>query len=374
MTEFASSIDQDEVEKIVETMKRKYREEGMEFGETSGSLKELRGIIAEDTYSKADIENKEDLETFDSKIAQQVGTFYLKTKSLLKPLQEALKKVPFSDEVGYFLYSANMPYSANQYLALTSAAGVIGALFGLIAGLFLGTMLATTTKNVQMAILFATLTPPILALIIGAVTLIVVLNIPRQRAIAKGEACSVELPFALRHMATELRAGIGLYKTIQAITATNYGALSEEFARTISEIEEGTDTSVALKHMAMRTQSRPLKTTLNHIIRAMKIGGNLSTIMSEIADEVSEDMKNKIMTFSQKMNFFAVIFIFLCIVLPVAIMILGAIRNSPIGSSGQQLFNAVPLTPPIMLLIYLVFMPIVFIVLNYYVYVTQPKL
>jgi len=370
MTESGAGIDQDEVDKIVETMKRKYREEGMQFDEVSGSLKELRGIIAEDTYSRTDIENKEDLEDFDSKIAQQVGNVYLHLKGILKPVQMMLKKIPFSDEIGYYLYSANMPYSANQYLALTSAAGLIGALAALIASLFIGTMIAATTKN----IFFATIMPFICALVIGLITLILVLNFPKQKAVSRGNACSVELPFALRHMATELRAGIGLYKTIQAVTATDYGVLSEEFARTISEIEEGTDTSVALKHMAARTQSKPLRTALSHIIRAMRIGGNLSSIMSEIAQEVSDDLKNKIISFAQQMNFFAVIFIFLGIVMPVAIMILGAIRNSPIAATGQDLFKAVPLTPQVLLIFYLVIMPIIFILMNAMVYITQPKM
>ena len=365
-----TNVDPQEVEKIVETMKKKYREEGMQFEEVSGSLKELRSIISEDTYSKADIENKEDLEEFDSNLAQQVGNIYLKMKSTLKPLQEALKKIPFSDEVGYYLYSANMPYSANQYLALTSAGGATMALFGFIAGLFLGALFAATTGN----ILFATLLPLVLGALFGIVTLAIAMDLPRQKAVARGNACSVELPFALRHMATELKAGIGLYKTIQAITAANYGVLSEEFARTISEIEEGTDTSVALKHMALRTQSRPLKTTLNHIIRAMRVGGNLSSIMSDIAEEVSGDMKNRITIFSQKMNFFAVIFIFAGIVLPVAVMILGAIRNSPMGTSGQSLFKSVPLTPPILIIFFLIVMPVIFIGLNFIVHTSQPKM
>jgi flagellar protein FlaJ len=231
-------------------------------------------------------------------------------------------------------------------------------------------MLAVTTGQLMLAPLL----PIALAIVAGGAALIIVAYIPKQKANSRGSACSIELPFALRHMATELKAGIGLYKAIQAIASADYGILSEEFARTINEIEEGTDTSVALKHMALRTQSRPLKTTLTHIIRAMRIGGNLSNIMNEIADEVSDDMKNRINSFAQQMNFFAVIFIFIGIVLPVAIMILGAIRNSPLGASGESLFKAVPLTPEVMLLFYLVVMPMLFVAMNAMVYFAQPKM
>jgi len=366
---FESSTNKEEVDQIVETMKRKYRAEGMQFEEVSGGLKELRGIIEEDTYTKADITNKDDLESFSSKLAQQVGGFYLKMRKYLTPIKEELKKLPISNETGYYLYSANMNYSSNQYLALTSAAGLIALLFGFVAGLFLGIIFATATKNYALA----TTMPIGLALFSSLATMLIVLNIPRQRAIARGNACTAELPFALRHMATELRAGIGLYKTIQAVTAANYGVLSEELARSITEIEEGTETSVALKHLALRTQSKALKSAINHMLRAMRVGGNLSDIMNEIAEEVSDDLKNRINTFAQEMNFFAVIFIFVCIVMPTAILILGAIRNSA-SSGGAELFKSVPLTPQVMIIFYLIIMPAIFIALNYFIYVSQPKM
>ena len=94
------------------------------------------------------------------------------------------------------------------------------------------------------------------------------------------------------------------------------------------------------------------------MLRAMRVGGNLSDIMNEIAKDVSNDLKNKINTFAQKMNFFAVIFIFVCIVMPTAILILGAIRNST-TSGGTELFKAIPLTPQVMIIFYLVVMPII---------------
>ncbi len=366
---FETMTSKEEVDQIVETMKKKYRSEGMQFEEVSGGLKELRGIIEEDTYAKADITNKDDLDSFNSKLAQQVGTFYLKLKKYLSPIKEALKKIPLSNEIGYYLYSANMNYSSNQYLALTSAAGLIGLLFGFIAGLFLGIVFATATGNFALA----TIIPLGLALLTSIITMVIILDVPRQKAVARGNACTAELPFALRHMATELRAGLGLYKTIQAVTAANYGVLSEEFARSITEIEEGTETSAALKHLALRTQSKALKSAINHMLRAMRVGGNLSDIINEIAEEVSDDLKNRINIFSQQMNFFAVIFIFVCIVMPTAILILGAIRNSA-TSGGAELFKTIPLTPQVMIVFYLIIMPIIFIGLNYFIYRAQPKM
>ena len=200
-------------------------------------------------------------------------------------------------------------------------------------------------------------------------TLLIMLLIPKSVAERRGESLSAELPFALRHMATELKAGIGLYRTLQTIATSDYGVLSEEFSRTINEIEEGTDTKDALRHFALRTQSKSMRSALVHIIRAIKTGGNLSDTMGRIAEDVSFDLRMKVRDFSEKMNFFGVIFIFGAIVLPVFVAILGAIVNAPLGLSIASL----PLTPINILVIYLVGMPLGLLFIIFYLKMIQPK-
>jgi flagellar protein FlaJ len=361
----STQIDEEEVQKIVEAMKKKYREEGREFDETTESLKELRGIISEGSYSKLDISSTDDIAEFESGYSQFFGKVYLGTRGILDPLQNLFKNLSLTKELSFNLYSANMRYSAKQYLAIATA---VGFLVGLM--ITVGVLVASAAIGM---LPLAVMAPLIGGLGFMFGTMFTLWQ-PKRAAIARGEECSVELPFALRHMATELKAGVGLYKTIQAVTAADYGVLSDEFARTITEIEEGTDTSLALKHLALRTYSRPLRTTIMHTIRAMKIGGNLSDIMSDIAEDVSEDLKNRVFAFSQQMNFFAVVFIFIGIVLPVGVTILGAIRNAPALSGGGGLFSSIPLTPEIMMAFYLVAMPMVFVMLIYIIQGMQPRM
>ena len=360
-----SEINEEEVQKIVDTMKQKYRKEGMEFEEAPEKLQELRGIISEGAYSRMEIGSPEDVAEFESGSAQFFGKVYLGSKSVLGPLEKIFKNLSITKELSYNLYSANMRYSARQYLAIAMAAGLLAGLMGTVA-----VLVASAATGM---LLMAAIAPVVGFFFFIMATMLTVWQ-PKRAAISRGEECSIELPFALRHMATELKAGVGLYKTIQAVTAADYGVLSEEFARAITEIEEGTDTTMALKHLALRTYSRPLRTTIMHTIRAMKIGGNLSDIMSDIAEDVSEDLKNRIFAFSQQMNFFAVVFIFIGIVLPVGVTILGAIRNAPALSAGGDLFSSIPLTPDIMMAFYLVAMPTVFIVLTVIINGMQPKM
>jgi hypothetical protein len=77
--------------------------------------------------------------------------------------------------------------------------------------------------------------------------------------------------------------------------------------------------------------------------------------------------------FGEKMNFFGVIFIFMAIVLPVFAAILGAIANAPLGQGGELFLPGI-MTPTTLSLIFLVAMPIIFIVLVYYIKMIEPKL
>ena len=204
------SIDIDQVEKIVSKMKKKYREQGLEFEEAGGKLRELRGIIAEGESAKINVQPVEDLKEFRNPAVRQLGNFFLLFRALLSPIAGLVKKFPLGRELAYYLYSANMQYSAQQYIAISVAAAVLAG----IVGLGLGATIWLLTKLTPIIIII----PPIVFFIF---VLILMLLVPKSAAQRRGDALSAELPFALRHMATELKAGIGLYRTLQAVATSD---------------------------------------------------------------------------------------------------------------------------------------------------------
>ncbi len=361
-----ASADMDEVERIVEKMKRRYSEEGMEMEEVGGRLKELRGIIAEGKQTELEVQTVEDLKVFSSPLVRQLGKFYLTLKAVTKPLEKIISKLPQVKQLSFYLYSANMKISAKQFLAIITSVALIVFVFSTI---LLSLLIFTFFQ--QAPLITKSLLVLIVSLMLTFITIIIGFLIPRRKAMSRGDAVSRELPFALRHMATELKSGLGLYRTIQTIAMADYGELSEEFSRTINEIEEGTDTKLALRHMALRTQSKALRNSLIHVIRALRTGGNLSVIMNDIADDVSFSLKMKIKDFSQKMNFFGTIFIYLAIVIPVFISILGGIKITPIQSGS--VFQSLPLDTPVMIVFFVVFMPMLLTYLVFFISLSQPK-
>ncbi len=360
-----AAIDMEKIDKIVERMKKKYLDEGVEFEEVGGRLKELRGIIAEGQAGEVEIQKVEELRESKRPIAKFFGSIYLSLRKIIGPLSKPFSSVKRMEQLSYYLYSANMRFSAKQFLAICLGAATLAFIAGIpLIAMLVATMKMPLATKALLVIIF----PFGIAFLVFAIGMM----IPKSMAKKRGEETSVELPFALRHMATELKAGIGLYRTIQAIAVAGYGPLSEEFARTVTEIEEGTDAKDALRHMALRTQSKALRVALMHIIRSLETGGNLSTIMNEIAEDVSFELRLKMRDFSQKMNFFGVVFIFTAIVFPVIITILGIIRNSPISASAVA-FQKIPLTVGNITIIFVVIIPLILIMLIGYIKAIQPR-
>lgn len=358
-------VNMEEVERIVKRMREKYRAEGVEFEEVGGSLRELRGLIAEGIGGKIEIQTIEELREVKNRLVRFLAALYLRLGGILKPLTKALTRFPEMEMVSFYLYSANMHYSAKQYMALSVAASTVVFVIALLASSAAFTLINLAIGIRALAIIACSVTAFLL-------TLAVALLIPKRKALERGQQVSIELPFALRHMATELKAGIGLYKTIQAVASAEYGALSEEFARVIREVEEGTDTQDALKHLVVRTQSKALRNAVIHIVRALKTGGNLSESMSDIAEDVSFDLRMAVREFGERMNFFGVVYIFGAIVMPIMLAILGSIRNSPIQETMTS-FQMLPLTVPVLAVIYLLIMPFMLVVFLVFIKGSQPK-
>lgn len=178
----------------------------------------------------------------------------------------------------------------------------------------------------------------------------VILFLPKLQKGKRSSEASRELPFALRQMATELRAGLGLHESMRSVALSGYGPLSEEFARTLEEIRYGETTENALIDMSERINSEGLKRAIYQITRTLSSGGDLSRTLNVIAEDTAYEMRMKLKDYAQKLNSFTMIYMFVAILGPVILMIMLIAATTVQG----------PLFPPIVLLIlYLFLFPMV---------------
>ena len=174
-----------------------------------------------------------------------------------------------------------------------------------------------------------------------------------------------ELPYALRHMGIELKAGRGLHDAMVTIRDADYGSLSREFARVLEEIKYGKSTEDSLLEMSHRVKSDGLTRSVHQIIGTLRVGGNLAGSLEIIAGDISFDMQIKLKEYSQKLNSFILIYTFIAILAPVISLIMLMAGSTVMGDiiSSQLLF-----------VIYGIFFPLVVVFMGLFIKKLEPKI
>ncbi len=251
------------------------------------------------------------------------GEFLLEREELRRPFSERLAEVistifsRFSKRLqAYFvnvqedLYKANIMMTSSRYVSLAVGIAAISAL--LMAGAFallFWSLIGTLGGIMSMVLVF-----PFFFIFLTLARMY-----PKTRIKNRSAAFSRELPFALRHMATQLASGSGLLETMRSISLSDYGVLSEEFRRAILEIERGSSIEEAYERMNLRIDSPGLRKASRQIVSTLRTGGNLAKTLKVIADEVATDMRMKLKDFIQTLNTFSLMYMFIVVVAPVLI-------------------------------------------------------
>ena len=158
------------------------------------------------------------------------------------------------------------------------------------------------------------------------------------------------LPYGLRQLSTQLKAGIGLYDSMKTISNSNYGTLSEEFTITLREIQYGINYVEAFNNLSERTEIPILDKVISQIIRTLNNGGNLADTLNSIANENSYNLKLKYKEYSQKLNAIMLIYMFIAVLLPVISFIMIIAATTVMGSIIEG---------ELLLVLYLVFFPMI---------------
>ena len=189
--------------------------------------------------------------------------------------------------------------------------------------------------------------------------------LPKIQSGRRSSDTSKELPFALRQMATELRAGLGLHESMRSVALSGYGPLSEEFARTLEEIRYGETTEKALLDMGERINSEGLNRAIYQITRTLSSGGDLAKTLNVIAEDTAYEMRMKLKDYAQKLNSFTMIYMFVAILGPVILMIMLIAASTVMGAI---------LPPIVLLLLYLFLFPMIVAFMAFMIKRLEPQI
>lgn len=194
---------------------------------------------------------------------------------------------------------------------------------------------------------------------------ILILYYPQMKRERGYSDLNQELPYALRHMGIELKAGRGLHDALVTIRDANYGSLSREFTRVLEEIKFGKPTEDSLLEMSHRVKSEGLTRAIHQIVGTLRVGGNLAGSLEIIASDISFDMQIKLKEYSQKLNSFILIYTFIAILAPVMSLIMLMAGSTVMGDviSSSLLF-----------VIYTIFFPLVVMFMGLFIKKLEPKI
>ena len=363
LPELDEEVDVEAISKIVDRMKDKYIKEGIlkkEEAITPEKSEKLRQMIEYGPQAvKISGGSPRELVLFESPIVRFFGKFYMKLQSPIHSLSNMLYK-SFGRRIEADLQSAEMRYSVEQYLTLVLSATI---LIWLILLAFLFVLILAANLDILISILLLIIAP------IACFAMAMIM--PGSRAKSLASSIDKELPFALRHMSIEIRAGVGIFKTMESIASSDYGALSDGFRSVLFNIEKGVPTEDALDMWGERTRSEGLRRMVSHLVRAMKTGGNLSDIMITIAEDVSFERRMKIADFAEKLNLMGLFLMMVAIVLPVLITILTVIGSSPSIKQYMSTFSLFNVDT--LMLMYFVLCPALLLMFTYFIRASDPE-
>ena len=354
--EEAVDIDEVVIDEIVKRVLERYKEEGTyipQEEETPESIKEI--ILARTIASKT----APPLENHPSNLVRTLGNLYKHLKGIVDRLSEKLVNNKLMRRIDLALYSANIKLTATQYISIVLTISLILSVITFL-------LFPLLTLNFG---LLALISAPIAAISVFFLTFLLGIYYPERKAKARGEEMEKELPFALRHLAVVIRSGMSLYNAIESIASANYGILSEEFRRTLREISEGKTTEEALESLALRSHSKGVRRTVSQIIRALRIGGNLSDAVERIAEDLTFEQLARVKEFSEKLNMVGIVFMFVGIVFPTLLAILNGIGNAPLG---VNLLASFAMPESLLVSIYIIGIPLFMLIMILFVKKTDP--
>ena len=176
----------------------------------------------------------------------------------------------------------------NEWLGIRYLTGVVGALFGYVAG---SALVALPGRPINGTALFAVATLGALGALFGYAIpdLWLSRNIrARQRAIVR------MLPEMLDLLAISIQAGLGLDAALSRVVERLNGPLPDEFRRALLEIRLGKTRREALRNIVSRTGSRPLTNFISGIIQAEQLGVPISRVLSLQSEQLRVEHRQRV--------------------------------------------------------------------------------
>ncbi len=222
----------------------------------------------------------------------------------LLPVAEQLRFL-FPD-IDRKLSQARMDADPVQHLAESVFRGIsTGTMIG--GGLIYFGWMTSDAFMYQMAL--------ILAPVAGMFGFFTYAKLPDIRARKRVRNLEKELPYALRHVLIEVKAGISVYQALVSVSE-GYGEASDEFKRIVKDMNSGMSEIEALEAAVVRNPSMQFRRALWQIINALKSGSDVAKTLESLVDAIVEKQILSVQRYGKELNPYTLMYMMVAIILP----------------------------------------------------------
>jgi tight adherence protein C len=168
------------------------------------------------------------------------------------------------------------------------AGQVLWGVLGLLTGLVLALVLASTRGSSPIALTF-------LVLVAGLAGVLARDQLLSRQVRQREERLLAELPTVAELLALSVVAGEGPVGALERVVRSTRGALAEELGRTLADARAGTPLTQALERLADRTGLPPLTRFAEGVAVAVERGTPLADVLRAQAQDVRESGRRALM-------------------------------------------------------------------------------
>lgn len=205
------------------------------------------------------------------------------------------------------LMQANLPFSAQEYLAMCVTATFT---FFLFIGFFFSFMLSLFKAGHPVLSGFT------LAAIFSLFVFLQQIYYPKLLSNKKIKSVERNLLPALQNLWVQLNSGIPLFNILVSISAEDYGEVSTEFKRAVKEINAGRPQIETLEDLAARNPSLLFRRAMWQIVNGMKAGSDINKVIEEAINALGEEQVLQIRNYGSQLNPLAMFYMLLAVIVP----------------------------------------------------------
>lgn len=176
-----------------------------------------------------------------------------------------------------------------------------------------------------------------IALLFSGFVFFIQLGYPRIFASKKEKDIEKNLISALQDMLVQLKSGVSLYYIISNLSNSDYGSVSHELGKAVSQISGGVPQVQALEDLISENSSEYFKRVLWQLSNGLRSGSNMNVVLEDSIENMQKEQSLQIQTYGNKLNPIVMFYMLIAVIVPSLGITFLIIISSMVGISADTL-------------------------------------